>query len=166
MPSATYFVTCCTKNRTPVLLQSNTARIAQDTLQGMHVGGDVALLAATIMPDHVHLLFTLGARLQVGQVMGKFKAKTRDFGKASWYWQEDGFEHQLRSSESIEDYGFHIFMNPYRAGLCALTDPWPTWLCPQPSGFRFLAEWDASRVVPKEWLALRDQVAARIKQRG
>lgn len=162
VPRATYFITCCTKNRAPILLQSNTAKITIDTLHAMHAGGDMDLLAATVMHDHVHMLFTLGARLQVGQIMGKFKAKARDLGKASWRWQDDGFEHRIRNTESVEDYGFYIFMNPYRAGLCPLTDPWPWWRCPRPSIFQFSAGGDFSRPVPKEWLGLCDKIAAKI----
>jgi putative transposase len=165
VPGATYFVTCCTKHRAPVLLESSTAAFARATMQAMHDTGDIALVAATIMPDHVHLLFTLGPRLQVGQIMGKFKSQTRDLGKIRWRWQDDGFEHRLRTVESIEDYGFYIYMNSYRAGLCPLTCPWTWWLCPQPSIFRFLAELTTTRTVPEAWLGLRDQIAARIRRR-
>ena len=162
---ATYFITLCTKDRAPVLLQPATAREVHKVLQSMHDSGDFALIAATIMPDHVHLLLTLGCRLKVGQVMGKFKTKSRKQGKTGWRWQEDGFEHRLRTTESIEDYGFYIFMNPYRARLCPLTAPWQWWLCPQPSVFRFLGALDQKQVVPAAWLDLSDQVAARITTR-
>lgn len=165
VPNAAYFITCCTKERAPVLLESNAAKTTTDTLKAMHAAGDMDLLAATVMHDHVHMLFVLGARLEVGQIMGKFKSKARDLGKAPWRWQDDGFEHRLRNAESIEDYGFYTFMNPYRAGLCPLTDPWPWWLCPRPSIFRFTAEGDTTQPVPEAWLGLCDKIAAKIKLR-
>lgn len=161
-PGANFFVTLCIKDRTPVLTTTATGRTVTDALQALHSSGDIGLLAATIMPDHAHLLFTLGTRLHVGQVMGKFKALSRDMGQAPWRWQPDGFEHQIREIESIEDYGFCLFMNPYRAGLCPLTSSWPWWLCPQPSVFRFLASLEQNSAVPAAWLGLSDQIATRI----
>lgn len=162
IPAATYFVTCCTKDRAPVLLEQTTTIAARTALRAMHATGDIVVLAATLMPDHIHLLFTLGARLQVGQIMAKFKTQTRGRGKECWRWQNDGFEDRLRSAEKLEDYGLYIFLNPYRAGLCPLHEPWPHWLCPESSVFRFLAACQASPTVPSEWLGLRDRIAARI----
>lgn len=159
---ANYFITLCTKNRAPVLTQKGTATRIMDTLLSMHGANDMELLAATSMPDHAHLLLTLGGRLRLGQMMGKFKAQSRDQGRVSWHWQEDGFEHRLRHIEAIEDYGFYIFMNPYRAGLCPLATAWPWWICPHPSAFRFLDALNANQTVPAAWLGLSDKIATKI----
>lgn len=161
-PGACYFITVCTKGRAAILTAADTGLTVSASLQALHSSGDIRLLAATIMPDHAHLLFTLGTRLHVGQAMGKFKALARDLGKAPWGWQQDGFEHQIRNIESIEDYGFYIFMNPYRAGLCPMTTSWSWWLCPQPSVFRFLTALEQKSGVPAAWLGLSDQIAGRI----
>lgn len=161
-PGASYFVTLCTKDRVHVLTLGDNGSLLVGAIQSLHAAGDIELLAATIMPDHIHLLVNLGSRLRIGQVMGKFKTLSRNHGKVSWRWQDDGFEHQIRPAESIKDYGFYIFMNPYRAGLCPLTAKWPWWLCPKTSGFRFLACLDPNPTVPQEWLGLSDKVAAKI----
>ncbi len=113
---ATYFVTLCTQARAAVLTQSETGAKVLETLRELHVAGDAEILAATIMTDHAHLLFTLGVRLRFGQVVAKCKTLARDCGRAAWRRQEDGFEHRLRPPESAEDYAFYIFMNPYCAG--------------------------------------------------
>ncbi len=164
-PGASYFITLCTRNRSPALTEAGTGRRVIETLLSMHGANDMELLAATAMPDHAHLLLNLGNRLQLGQVMGKFKTQSRDQGRAYWHWQEDGFEHRLRNIEAIEDYGFYIFMNPYRAGLCPLNLPWRWWLCPNRSNFRFLSQLAAGESVPSEWLGLCDQIAAQITPR-
>jgi putative transposase len=163
---AKYFITLCTKNRTPVLTQKESGSRVNATLQSMHDSGDMELIAATAMPDHVHILFGLGNRLKLGQVIGKFKTKSRNQGLADWLWQEDGFEHRLRSEDAIEDYGFYIFMNPYRARICPLERRWEWWLCPNPTNLRFLSLLAPEEPVPKEWLGLCEEIAAKITIRG
>ena len=112
LPGGRYFLTLCTHARQPVFAQEPEVRRVASALHAIHADGDIDLLAATVMPDHVHLLFILGQRLSLGQVMAKLKNLTRDGGMVSWRWQEDGFEHHLRPHETTEDYGFYIFMQP------------------------------------------------------
>lgn len=79
------------------------------------------------MPDHVHLLLTLGPRLTVSQVVAKIKAAiTRQH--STMRWQLNFFEHRLRDVSSAEDFAFYIFMNPYMAGLCRLDETWGGWI--------------------------------------
>ncbi|HTZ20238.1 MAG TPA: transposase [Opitutaceae bacterium] len=163
---ADYFATLCTQGRVPALTQNTTAIRLLDVLRQMHREGDIRLLATTIMPDHVHLLFTLGERLTYGRAIAKFKTLGRDQGHANWRWQEDGFEHQLRSHENPEDYGFYLYMNPYRAGLIAIHERWQWWWCPEPSMFLFLQGLNADGSPPAAWLGESERVAARIVSGG
>jgi REP element-mobilizing transposase RayT len=157
-----YFATLCTQGRSPVLTRNATAERLLGVLGKMDSEVDIHLLAATIMPDHVHLLFTLGERLSYGRAIAKFKTLGRDHGRSDWRWQEDGFEHQLRSHERMEDYGFYLYMNPYRAGLIAMSERWPWWRCPEPSQFSFLQGLNADGSPPAAWLGESESVAARI----
>ena len=161
VPGARYFLTLCTQDRIPVLTSSSASDQVLAALHTLH-GTDAELLTATLMPDHVHVLFTLGERLTLGQVMGKFKTLARNRGRALWRWQEDGFEHRLRPEESAEDYGFYIFMNPYRANLWPLSQAWPWWVCPEPTRFRFFQHLAPDGTPPSEWLGEAETVAARI----
>ncbi len=131
----------------------------RSTIVSLHESDDVALHAATVMPDHVHLLFTLGERLQLSQVIAKFKTLTRRQGFVDWRWQDNGYEHHLRPSESLEGFGFYIFMNPYAAKLCALAAEWPWWVCPEPTEFAFLASLNDGQV-PPEWLSRYQQLSS------
>ena len=81
---AFYFVTACIKNRAAILTEADNGIKTREALLALHSTSDINLSAATIMPDHVHLLFALGARLEVGQVIGKFKALARNMGRAPW----------------------------------------------------------------------------------
>jgi len=129
----------------------------------LQAAGDAEILAATVMPDHVHLLLTLGQRLSIGQTIGKFKALAREQGRAAWKWQDDGFEHRVRDIESIEDYAFYIFMNPYRANLVGPNSRWHSWLCPNPFLFQFTGKLPPDGVLPIEWFHIVDSVAQRIR---
>ncbi len=160
-PGACYFLTLCTQHRAPVLTSPPASDSMLAAIRSLHAT-DFVLHASNIMPDHVHLLFTLGTRLTLGQVMGKFKTLSRDQGLAPWRWQEDGFEHRLRPEESAEDYGFYIFMNPYRAGLRPVDRPWPWWLCPDRAQFCFPAHLCSGDTPRPEWLEKIETVAARI----
>jgi hypothetical protein len=134
-----------------------------EVFRELHNGGDAEFCAAVAMPDHVHLLFTLGDRLRLCQVVAKLKSLARDRGHVSWRWQENVFEHQLRSGESLEDYGFYVFMNPYRGDLCPMDERWPWWFCPQPGRFRFMSMLNAHGTPPKEWLAETERLAGIIE---
>ena len=161
-PGAAYFVTFCTKDRCPALRDPAIVVTLVDILRSAHAANDIGVLAACIMPDHIHLLFTLGERLHLGQVIGKIKSLSRLRNGASWQWQEESFERQLRSGDSIEDYAFYCFMNPYRAGLCPLHLRWAGWFCPTPELFGFLAKLNPDTAVPGEWIGLSVETAGRI----
>ena len=162
IPGASYFLTICTQNREPVLTHASNAGRIISALLDLHAAGDMDLRAATIMPDHAHLAFVLGSRLPVGRVMAKFKTLARESNSAAWRWQQDGYEHRLRSKETEEDYGFYIFMNPYKARLISIAARWPWWVCPEPARFAFMQHLNADGTPPSEWLDKADVVAKRV----
>ena len=166
IPGAIYFVTFCTKDRRPVLSVPNVIASILGILRSMGTTQDIGLIAACVMPDHLHLLFALGPSLQVGQVVGKIKSLSRPRDGIPWRWQDEAFERQLRPDDAIEDYAFYIFMNPYRAGLCPCHEIWPGWLCPKPELLGFLAKLNPGHVVPKEWIGLSREIASKIVVRG
>jgi REP element-mobilizing transposase RayT len=152
IPGARYFLTVCTKDRAAVFTAEAEAQRVVSAIGELKKAGDIDLLAATVMPDHVHLLFALGSTRPLGQAMAKFKNLARDRGRTEWHWLDNGFEHRLRPDEPTENYGFYIFMNPYRARLIATTKLWPWWLCPDVSRFRFLALLNEDGTPPVEWI--------------
>jgi REP element-mobilizing transposase RayT len=162
LAGARYFLTVCTQHRAPVLTEPDTAARIMRTFRALHDGRDCSLHAATIMPDHVHLLLTLGPKLTLGQTMAKFKNLARDLGRVPWRWLDDGFEHRLRQAELAEDYGFYIFMNPYRARLIGTDAVWPWWFCPELETFRFSAHLGRAGQPPSEWLTLIEGTARQI----
>ena len=126
-----YFITTCTAKRAPVLAADIPHRTCIEVwensrrLYGWHVGRYV------LMPDHVHFF----CRPEIGAnplkvFIGKWKEWTakslRDrIGAAMPLWQEEFFDHALRSHESYREKWEYVWQNPVRAGLVDQTEDWP-----------------------------------------
>ena len=148
-----YFITFVTSARKPWLNNPNNRQAALQVLSAWHEQGDSgALLAATVMPDHVHVLCQLGSRYTVGQCVGRWKTEILREIHYAENWQRDFWEHRLREDESPEDYGLYTFLNPYRARLLRKDESWPGWLIPEPRKFRFAAALTVNGIPPPEWL--------------
>ena len=155
---ARYFVTICTAQRQPGLTHPALAPILHQAWDALAENGDVAILCRTIMPDHLHLLFRLGPRLSVGQVVGKFKTGVWSAMQARGLaWQRDFYEHRLRPEDAQEGVGWYIFLNPYRKSLAGLDESWPWWRLDEPTAFVFPSQLRPGGCPPPEWLG---QVAA------
>ncbi|HYM07381.1 MAG TPA: transposase [Terriglobales bacterium] len=95
------------------------------------------LHVAVVMPDHVHLLLTplndeLGWPYALPAIMKLIKgASARSVNKllnqSGPIWQEESFDHVLRSSESFAEKLEYIRQNPVRRGLVKRVEDYP-WL--------------------------------------
>jgi REP element-mobilizing transposase RayT len=157
LAGAVYFVTLVTAKRIPWLAPRSARAAMIETWRNWHSEADGSILAATVMPDHVHVLFTLGARLDLGRCVSRWKSRARKRAGYPGEWQRDFWEHRVRSDEPWEDYGLYIFLNPYRAHLLPGDVAWcGTWL-PNPGQFRFCSSLGAKGEPPREWLNWSDE---------
>jgi REP element-mobilizing transposase RayT len=147
-----YFITLVTKDREPWLALVRGRDVFLAVLRGWHGGRNGRVLAATVMPDHAHILIELGDRLTVGQVVAGWKSTTRKGAGYAETFQRDFWEHRLRSTEDLEDYGLYIFLNHFRARLLHSDEQWEGWWLPDPSLFRFPVALDPRGCPPKEWI--------------
>ena len=151
-PGARYFVTLCTRQRANSLAQQNAAARMENACRRLDEDQDIALIAMTIMPDHVHVLFELRERLSLAKVLSKMKGLGRD-PRASWQWQENVFEHRLRAEECVDTYCLYLFLNPYRAGLIPIDASWPWWRYNPIRAPAFIEQLTSNGGPPPEWLA-------------
>ncbi|HWA28670.1 MAG TPA: transposase [Lacunisphaera sp.] len=149
---ACYFLTWCTRNRVRILSEPAVSSTASDAIARLDQTHDGVVLAATIMPDHIHVLLTLGGRLTISQVVAKTKA-TVSRAHPSVHWQLNFFEHRLRNGASTEDFAFYIFMNPYVAKLCDVDVIWPGWVPSSRVCWSFEEKLRNGRFPQMEWLA-------------
>jgi len=155
-PGARYFLTWCTAWRAPYLVQPALLHTARRAVLSIDASGDGSILAASIMPDHIHLLLELGQRLSVSQVVGKAKS-TCSRAHREVKWQENFFEHRLRPEEAAEPFAFYIFMNPYCADLCRLEQIWSGWIPSPTVRWEFESKMRAGGLPQFEWINQADK---------
>ena len=153
-PNAAYFLTVCTAHRTAGLTEPEVgAKILEET-QAAQNDGVWSVRCAVVMPDHVHLLIELGAKLSLEKAVSRLKAKTSAGLRAVCLtWERGFFDHRLRAADDILGVFLYIYLNPYRAGLCERTDPWPWFQC-HPDDWAWFCDYLDEDRPPPEWLGV------------
>ena len=109
--SPIYFITTCTLGRRAMLVSNDIAAILIPEWRNAHDRHGWAIGCYVIMPDHVH--FFCRAELDAKPLpifMQKWKQWTskrigRELNLLGTVWQEEFFDHVLRSSESYSQSG-------------------------------------------------------------
>ena len=107
-------------------------------------GTEIDLHVAVVMPDHVHLIFTPrrdseGWLCSLPRVLRLLKGRSarllnKQLGRSGPVWQEEFFDHVLRSNESLAEKTRYICQNPVRAGLVSRSQDYPWLYCPGSDG--------------------------------
>ena len=107
-----------------VLRDPELAKIVADSLTHFdgvryHLGDFV------VMPNHVHLLVCLRGTTEIEDVCESWKHFTateinRHLGRRGRFWQEESFDHLVRSPEQFRRFQLYIAQNPVKAGLAAV----------------------------------------------
>lgn len=84
------------------------------------------------MPDHLHVLVTLGSTETLSRLMARVKATSARSAlavirAAPPLWASAFHDHALRSDEQLTIAARYIIGNPVRAGLVANAGLWPFW---------------------------------------
>jgi hypothetical protein len=104
-----------------VLKDPANARIVTESLLYAH-GELYELTDFVVMPNHVHLLAVFlseDAMLEQCESWKHFTARkiNRRIGDSGRFWQQDGFDHLVRSEEQFEHFRKYIADNPSKARL-------------------------------------------------
>jgi REP element-mobilizing transposase RayT len=152
-PGARYFVTCATAQRSGGLTAPSVGGHLMHEVMASDRDLDTETSAFVVMPNHVHWLFRMGARLSLGRTIAKFKSRTRSrLAAAGLAWQRDFYEHRLRFDENAEAYARYIFLNPYRAGLLPVKAVWPGWWTADPGALDFMGMLNPDGTPPEAWI--------------
>ena len=134
-----HFITFCTRNRWILPDAARDIVFASS----LHDEGDRYLLdALVIMPDHAHLIFTPLINMAerrvwiLPEIMDAIKGASahlinKKLGRRGRVWQEESFDHVLRSSEHLRDKIHYVLENPVRRGIVERWQDYP-WLWHRP----------------------------------
>ena len=78
-----------------------------------------------IMPDHVHAMLSFQADTAMSEVVRNWKRGTTRMHGVKW--QENYFDHRLRTDEEAAKTWIYIRRNPVVKGLCEAEDDWRWW---------------------------------------
>jgi len=128
----TQFVTIVTRRRTPLFAEFDTARRVIDEMRRIDEQRTVLSLAWVLMPDHLHWLFVLRERADLGVVMHDFKSRSgatvnRIRGRRTSVWQS-GYQYRaVQRDAELQRLGRYIVGNPVRARLVGRLGDYPHW---------------------------------------
>jgi REP element-mobilizing transposase RayT len=129
-PDAEYFLTICLQRPSCTLSAGALPARCFDEMLRLERDGHWTVRSAVAMPDHLHLLVTLGSATDLSATVRLFKGRLspvlRRFGAR---WQPGFFDHRLRVDDDRLPVFLYIFLNPYRADLVAADKPWPGYYC-------------------------------------
>jgi len=113
------------------LLQSErNAQLLIDVLRSLVAERKFELHDFVIMPDHLHLLFTVHDEMTIEKAMqlvkGRFSHRlSHEFGYKGEVWQRGFTEEQVMNRESFEKHREYVAQNPVKAGIVASADEFP-----------------------------------------
>ena len=107
--------------------------IVLDHLNGGH-GQFYHLLAAVVMPDHVHFLFKPTPPYELSRIMKGIKGvSSRKINErrctSGRIWQEESWDRIVRDAEELQEKLVYMANNPVKAGLVGSPEEYPYWSC-------------------------------------
>ncbi|MEW5702346.1 MAG: transposase [Candidatus Zixiibacteriota bacterium] len=128
LPGSTYFVTF------RVAADDLSLDEIQLVLDHLKAGqeGRYTLIAATVMPDHVHLLICPEEGASLGQTMRGIKGASarkinRGRGTKGRVWQDESWDRIVRDQDELDEKLAYMLNNPVRKGLVADPRQYPGW---------------------------------------
>ena len=113
------------------LLQSErNATLLIDVMRSLVAEGHFQLHDFVVMPDHLHLLVTVGEGMTIEKAMqlikGRFSHRlAHEYDHKGEVWQRGFTEAQVMNRESFLQHRNYIAQNPVKAGLVASADEYP-----------------------------------------
>ena len=151
-----FFITvCCQSQGKNHLCKEGNAQQVFQAFQFYHLRKDCRVELLVLMPDHLHLIIKLPDSVQLACWMRSLKRWISR--KTGVRFQENFFDHRLRSPASAKQKWDYVNMNPVRAGLISRPEDWP---------YRYtLSDFEAKTRRPRDWppyLAVHPQPVGRV----
>ncbi|PSB07631.1 transposase [filamentous cyanobacterium CCP1] len=142
LPGHTVFLTLVTYNRTPLFANSENVDRLRWAAATLRTEMSLEMMAAAILPDHVHFLWTLPPgdsdySKRVGRLKVLFTRSLRGRGmlpeqvsrsrqkhRESDVWQRRFWEHTIRDEMDWQRHLNYLHYNPVKHGLVACPHQW------------------------------------------
>jgi len=126
----TFFATTKTSMGRPLLQSERNATLFIDVLRSYVAAGKFQVHDFVVMPDHVHLLVTVGSGMSIERAMqfikGGFSYRLKkEFGYLGEVWQRGFSEVRVEDRQSFLQHREYIAENPVRAGLVDSPEKFP-----------------------------------------
>ena len=126
----TFFATTKTSQGLALLQSERSAALMIDVLRSYAAAGRFRLHDFVIMPNHLHLLMTVGAGMTIEKAMqlikGGFSYRLRkECGYLGEVWQRGFSEERVANQESFLQHREYIAANPVKAGLVDSPEKFP-----------------------------------------
>jgi len=128
--SRTYATTTGTWQGRALFQSDRPARLFLDTLFSYRDQGKFAVHEFSVMPTHVHLLFTVSPGVTLERAMqfikGGFSHRAgEEVGRNKEIWQRGYVDRRVRSAAEYAQWVEYIRQNPVRAGLVPAPELYP-----------------------------------------
>ena len=114
-------------------------KIASLVAEAMHYrdGKAFNLYAYCVMSNHVHLVFRRSDSqpdLPLSKIMQSLKRQIARqaniiLGRAGAFWQDESYDHVIRSTDEFLRIVHYVLQNPVKAGLASKWEEWPWTFC-------------------------------------
>jgi REP element-mobilizing transposase RayT len=132
------FVTFCKLSRNPFPPAARTQVLEHCLYENTRT---IQLHCAVVMPEHVHLLLTIlpndaNPPIPLFKILKRIKGISARrinqlLGTEGPVWQDESFDHVLRTTESFSEKLEYLRQNPVRRGLSASPETYP-WFWQEP----------------------------------
>jgi putative transposase len=130
LPDAEYFVTVKTRRAAAALTAPEIMAALAIERRSLARSDVWKPRCWVVMPDHLHMVFSLGPSAQLPDCMRLFKGRTSvPLRHRGVRWQSGYYEHRIRDTEDRLPIFLYIYLNPYRAKLVDESTEWPGFWC-------------------------------------
>lgn len=138
-----FFLTLVTERRRPLLATSANIALLRQSIVAVRAARPFELLAAVVLPDHLHLLMELPAgdadsSTRIGMIKALFTKMlpmaerpdeparpSRKRRRERMVWQRRFWEHAIRDEQDLEAHMDYIHYNPVKHGVVSCPHAWP-----------------------------------------
>ncbi len=155
---STYFISSAVAGRRQLFQKAEIAELFIDCLRDHHAKGRFDVHSFVVMPDHVHLLLTMGENVTLERavtfIKGTFSYRMKkELGYLREVWSEGYYDERVRSAEHCSGVIEYIEKNPVSRAIARSAreypfssasgrwrmNPLPQWLKPTPKATVFSA---------------------------